>query len=408
MPVNVLVLSTYPFQKPRHGGQVRLSNIVNTYRSAGFNIVNLAVYEQESYGFDGVGGNDVVFPKDSAFRRYKKRNIAFINDFLTGEYSSSDDGGYQQICEKISKNIDVIHLEQPWLLPLVIKLTRENKYCAQAKVIYGSQNIEYDLKKVIFNSFSVENGADVLDDIRKLESEAAQYADLSLAVTMQDAKALEAIGAQKVLIAPNGAELCMPNEEKIIEWKKKLPASPWLLFIASAHPPNITGFIDGIGDSLACVPPDTKIVIAGGAGPHIFERMANNSWRDINVSRLQILGVVEEQDIAALKELAYGFLLPVLDGGGSNIKTAEALYSGKPCICTTASLRGFEEYQSLASVTIANIPEEFQRSIRNLLGHGNKMQMNSEDRSKLDKLLWSSCLAELPGAALDIIRVKVN
>jgi hypothetical protein len=41
-----------------------------------------------------------------------------------------------------------------------------------------------------------------------------------------------------------------------------------------------------------------------------------------------------------------GYILPVKYGGGTNLKTAEALYFGGVTIGTTAAYRGFETYLS--------------------------------------------------------------
>ena len=41
----ILLLSTYSYTEPRHGGQVRLANIAKTYQDEGFLVENIAIYD---------------------------------------------------------------------------------------------------------------------------------------------------------------------------------------------------------------------------------------------------------------------------------------------------------------------------------------------------------------------------
>jgi hypothetical protein len=61
---------------------------------------------------------------------------------------------------------------------------------------------------------------------------------------------------------------------------------------------------------------------------------------------------------------AHALPLPIGYGGGSNVKTAEALAAGRPIVATGAAFRGFDEYRSLPSVTLADTPLAFEAAIR--------------------------------------------
>jgi len=121
-------------------------------------------------------------------------------------------------------------------------------------------------------------------------------------------------------------------------------------------------------------------------------------WGKLNISRLQILGELSDVDLAAIKFLAHAFLLPIEQGGGSNIKTAEALFSGAYVIATPAALRGFEQLMPLPEVFVAHSPEEFQTAIQEVLCKPVSPIQNMKPvlGSPRYGLQWSQCLAVMP------------
>lgn len=199
----VLLLSTYPIASPRHGGQVRVANIAKTFGENGWSVTHLAVYEPEGYPPSSLGANDVSFPAGSPFRKYKGTYVPLINDLLSGEFAASEQGGFADILKKLPPVIDVIHVEQPWLWPLVLKI-RQMPQHANACLIYGSQNIEAPLKQEILDSYAIKGAEPVIADIEALERKAALEADIAVAVTQADYDILQAWGAKKPLLASNG------------------------------------------------------------------------------------------------------------------------------------------------------------------------------------------------------------
>lgn len=405
-PITILLLSTYPFRRPRHGGQIRLSEIARVYGRAGFIVHSIAVYESEGYDRNDVIPNDVSFPSSSQFRLYRGRTVPFINDLLTGKFAALEHGAFWAIQRRLPKRVDVIHIEQPWLLPLAQRLRSELSTCRHACFIYGSQNVEAALKKSIFESYDMNEFGDVLQEIDALERAAARESHLAFAVTDYDKSVLEDFGAQNVALAPNGASPWRANDERLDYWRSRLPTAPWILFIASAHPPNFTGFVQCMGDSLACIPPNSRLVVVGTVGEHIYRILSNTRWRDLNLSRLMLLWRLDDDDLAAVKTLAHAFLLPILNGGGSNLKTAEALYSGKYVICTPSSMRGFEAYRLLPELTIAESPKQFQTAIRDVLCDAPAASSTPEATEIRKRLRWDHCLAALPDAVMRLVKTK--
>lgn len=402
MKRTLLLLSTYPFKNPKHGGQIRLSQIEKVYKAAGWNVVSVAVYDPVSYPKVDTGKRDIPFSQKPIWRKFRGRTIPLIDDLLMGFYAVADDGGFAFVRKKLPRHLDAIHVEQPWLWELACKIKKNDKY-KDVVLIYGSQNVEAPLKQDILTSFGVDDADEVVNVIKELELKAAQDADLLLAVTKSDLNFLSRKGSKRILHAPNGVEPWEASSEKMAIWREKLPKTPWLLYIASAHPPNFTDFIDLVGDSLACIPPDSRLVIAGTVSEHIYRELAETQWHSLNLSRLELLHILSDEDLAAVKNLAHGFLLPIAHGGGSNIKTAEAIYSGSYIIGTKAAFRGFEHLMHLPEIILAENPIEFRLAIRNVLERPKKSYEHSEVDSDRMSLRWGQCLAEIPSVVDNIV-----
>jgi glycosyltransferase involved in cell wall biosynthesis len=403
VPPVLLLLSTYPYQKPQHGGQIRLASIAKAYQAAGWIVESIAVYEPAAYAADCVGSNDVPFPQDSRHRLIDGQAVPATNDLLSGRYATAEDGGWELIQRKLPPTIDAIHVEQPWMWPLAKKITTLPSY-RQAKLIYGSQNIEYPLKKDIFDSLGVIDIWGVVAEIESLERLAVLEANLSLAVTQADYEVLERLGSRQTLLAPNGIAPWKAQDATLERWRARLPTAPWILYVASAHPPNYTGLIECIGDSLACIPPNSRLVVAGGVSEHVYHRFAPLRWSTLNLSRMELLFVLSDEDLAAVKSLAHAFLLPIQHGGGSNIKTAEALYSGKYVIGSEAAFRGFQPFIELPEVTVARSPSDFQQAMRRVLQSPPLRSTPVAAEDLRHTLRWDQCLAPVPEAVTKIIQ----
>lgn len=403
VPPVLLLLSTYPYQKPQHGGQLRLAHIAKAYQAAGWAVESIAIYEPRAYSADCIGCHDIPFPIESPYRLIDGQSVPATDDLLSGRYAAAQDGGWGLILSKLPPTIDAIHVEQPWMWPVAQKIAALPSY-RQARLIYGSQNIEHPLKKDIFDSLGVQDDWGLVPAIETLERQAVQEADLSLAVTQADHDVLTRMGARNTLLAPNGIEPWKAQDKALERWRARLPAAPWILYVASAHPPNYTGFIECIGDSLACIPPNSRLVVAGGVSEHIYHCYAATRWSTLNLSRLELLFVLSDEDLAAVKTLAHAFLLPIQHGGGSNIKTAEALYSGKYVIGSEAAFRGFQPFTELPEVTVARSPAQFQQAMRSVLQRPPLSAATVAAGDLRHTLRWDQCLAPIPEAVAKTIQ----
>lgn len=394
---NILILGSYPCQTPLHGGQIRLAEIAAAYRRTGAHVRLCSVFDDSAYANQPRGRHDHVYPRQSPYRHWNGQAIPLIDDLTAGNYAAQDPDAYHTLTRHLPQPPDILHLEQPWLLPLVLRWRREGRLKG-TRLIYGSQNLEAPLKAAILKQYGIAQADAIAGDIAELEHQACREADLVLAVSATDQQALQAHSARPVLLAANGIAPWQAGEAALIRWRAQLPATKFALFVGSAHPPNISGFFDMCGDALGFLPPDTRLVVAGSVGPQLLQHPRFQRWLPLNQSRLQVLGLIDDAALAAVKTLAHLFVLPITEGGGSNIKTAEALYSGALVLGTPVSFRGFDSFLQLPGVHRQAEPAAFRHTLAELL-HRPIPAPAAAAQAQRQTLLWRHTLACVERAA---------
>jgi glycosyltransferase involved in cell wall biosynthesis len=169
------------------------------------------------------------------------------------------------------------------------------------------------------------------------------------------------------------------------------PSWRYLLFVGSAHPPNAAGFLALALPALPVLRSAERIVVAGGVCTLLAAGGAggDNAMRR---DRLVLLGPVGDLALGCLLGNAAGILLPITYGGGSNLKTAEALISGLPVVATSQAFRGFSEFADRPRATIADTPEAFAAGVRRALDAEAVAGGPAED---VRALLWGATLQPL-------------
>jgi len=362
--LKVLILSTYPVKKPFHGGQFRLANLIEVYKKVKFEIIQISIYDPNVYHVNETDKNDIPFPTVSSYRDLKKISTQFVIDYLSGIYASQNKSILNKIFNLVGQNIDLIHIEQPWLIDLALIIKKKFNNC---KIIFGSQNIECELKGEIFQQYNLEKYNDCkkkYEEIKKLEIKAINESDLTLVVTENDQNWMEKNAApRKFLLVPNGVNKIDSQPYEIETLSERIGSEKYALFVASAHPPNIKGFNTYIGDTLGCIPPDAKLVTAGSVSEHINNNLQNSRHRFINDARFVFWGRIEQNTLNNLISGAHAIILPIHVDTGSNLKTAEAILSEKYIIASSNSFRGYESYRNLSGIFFADNQTDFRRAL---------------------------------------------
>jgi len=390
--MRVLHLTTYPVRIPRHGGQARVANLMQIYAAAGIEARAVTVYQTELYGGEAVSKHDYPFPERSRFRTSE---LPLCTDIASGTFAAEDPGAWAHMRAEVQRfRPDVIQLEQPWLWPVVERL-RASHPGLRFRVVYSSQNVEAPLKRHMVEGAKDALADEVIGRIDELERRVARESDLSIAVTESDAATLRAFGARRVVVAPNGIVHRTVDPKVLRDWSWSRRDKRFALFVGSAYPPNVKGFWDMLAPSLAFLAPDEYILVVGGIGAILGESPIYREWPGINASRLDLAGIQTETALAALLALASCVILPITVGGGSNIKTAEAIYSGKPVIGTTTSFRGYEFALDLPHVYRTDDPLEFRSRVKQAI-EGTLPPTRSDAPELRRRVLWTETLKDVP------------
>ena len=386
--MNILFLSTYPISKPQHGGQLRVRNIVDQYVKEGNKVKVIGVLGSNSYSSE-IGF--INFPGEECLATILP-NTFLMEDYLIGRLFSNNQNYYDQLASLVPFRPDVVHVEQPWLYEFAEKFVARS--APLARIIYSSHNIEWQLKQEIISSYFDQSTAEHCGQLVKaVELAAIKGADEVICVSESDALWIGAQSNKNVVLAPNGVKSWDVTDQGRAEAKKITGNYRYALYCASAHPPNMTGFFQMFGGGFGSLKPDEKIVIAGSAGWAIAaDKRVHKSAK--LAEKVLVAGVVNQPCLDALLDGANCIVLPLTQGGGTNLKTAEALWSRKHIVATTIAMRGFEHFIDAQGVQLADSPDLFKRALR--LGMGSKnLTLSDAEINERRSVLWEYCLAPL-------------
>jgi glycosyltransferase involved in cell wall biosynthesis len=388
--MRILVLCTYPINEPAHGGQLRVRNIVEAYFDDLHDVEVVGVLGSELYNSEK---GFVSFPRIESLAQILS-NPSLMEDYVISQLSSKDEIMYAELVRMITEPPDVIHAEQPWLFPFAIRYKSE--FAPLAKIIYGSQNIEYMLKGQILASYlDRESAKKRVDLVKEVEIFAINNADAILCVSQKDVDWVKKYSKVPVVLAPNGVKPWRVTGQGNSESARITKNFNYALYCASGHPPNVTGFFEIFGNGFGSLKPDERLVVAGSAGGAIAADTRIHQSPKL-AEKINVAGLVSQQCLESLLDRAQCIVLPLTQGGGTNLKTAEALWSGKHIVATSVAMRGFEKFIGTSGVHLADDSRSFKRALRNAM-ESPPLQLSENERDERRSVLWQSCLEPLSG-----------
>lgn len=385
------MLATYPIKNPQHGGQKRVAAFHDAYKQL-FNVRFCAIFNSLNYQY--FSNHDIKIPRK--YDRLMSGN-PLTSDVVTGDLVYTD----TKLRNKIIKTIrnfkpDIIEFEQPFLFAGIEKILDEINY--KGKIVFNSQNIEYIMKEemLISEGFSMDEVSKYHNLILGIEKRMINKADLTFVVSEEDAAVLKKIGGEdrKIVIAQNAMNRPSRTNndnywDHYFEIKK---VDKIALFIGSAHPPNWIGFETMIGCAIGFLDRNESIVLAGSIGDYFSNNYHKNNIASVALwKRVINVGRMSEVKLQQLIKRANCILLPITEGGGSNLKTAEALLSQKPIVGTSYAFRSFEKFSKFPNVYVADDPANFKKYIKHALNAPIE-EYSEEQINELDEVTWDSCL----------------
>lgn len=395
----ILLLSTYPSENPRHGGQRRVHAIANSYRKAGWEVKQIGVFPRESYVCKRWGTNHIKLPKEFCSRLSID---GFRMDLHAHRYFLDNPNKWNSLLLSVNRfSPDVIQFEQPWLFPAILPYLSERK--EKILTVYSSQNVEADLMKDLLLIEGHRRADEFAKETEQLEDSVISMADTTICVTEADAKVFRARGATNVFVAPNGADRRPLTHSCRCE--STIRGKRYAFVTGSAHSPNCDGFLHFLGTKFAFVPPDCRIVVAGGMATLLASSPTFKKDFEMARRRLHLFPDPTENDLNYLINHADMVLLPIAHGGGSNIKTAEALLTDRPIIGTSTAFRGYDEFRTSTGVTIKDDVGEFRGAVRLALSVAAPCSFKRENA---EPLLWDRCVATIPAVMRSCIAENLH
>jgi len=392
----ILVVGTYPIVSPRHGGQKRLDAIVRHYRGRFNSVKYVSVFFEGFYS--EYSKDDIALGREGEIAVHKS---PMTGDIICGESIYKDNEVKRKFVKLLrGYNPDIIHIEQPFPYLGLKPLLREMHM--SPKIVFGSQNIEAPMKRDILKNQGVSEEAirHTEDKIHRLEVDLSRESDLVVACTQADMVAHKKMGANQVVIAPNGVEDLVFTPSAKMHWQdlfKKMGVVQTAVFVGSAHPPNWVGFLEMIGKGLGFMPYDTRIVAAGSICDYFDREINQNSLNIQDVTfwrRAFSAGRLSEDRLRAIIGVSDIVLLPIVEGGGSNLKTAEAIIADKKVVATSHSLRSFEWLRDFPNVWVADTPGTFKSAIVEALAT-ERVERTEAQKKQAQAVLWENCLKDM-------------
>jgi hypothetical protein len=391
----ILIINTFPIVSALTGGQKRQQAIVRAYADSGaFRTVQyVGIFFREHH--KQFAATDIALPSELT---ETMRQSPHTGDIVSGEAIYDNPTVKRKMTALLlTLKPDIIQIEQVFPYLGMKKLLAE--IGMQPKIIFSSHNVEAPHKREILESVGMPEAAikPIVAKIHAAEIELTKQSDLVIACTETDRLYYEKHGAKRSVTARNGMAPIKTTEAAKAAWRQRFAAegvAKTALFVGAAHPPNWVGFLRMIGMGMGFMPFGTRLVLAGGICDY-FQNNTKEPYNPYHVTfwqRVLAAGRPDDDSLGALLMLADVIVLPITEGGGSNLKTAEAVLTGRPVVGTSHAFRSFEELMHLPNVHIADKPEDFRAAIVRAM-QAPSQPRSAEQQQLADSVLWKNCLA---------------
>jgi hypothetical protein len=390
----ILLINTFPIANPQGGGQKRQAAFVEAYKKAFTEVKYVSVFFKGFY--KEYDSTDIALPDHLTSTVHASPHTA---DLLAGKAIFDESTVKRRMIDLLTSfRPDIIQIEQAFpyagLKPLLAELG------IHPQLIYSSHNIEYLHKQEILESVHMSKPQidAVVEEIKDIELELTERAGLVIACTEADRAFYQEHGAKHSVLARNGMAPIRTTEAAITHWKAHFAqefVNKKALFVGAAHPPNWVGIRQMIGLNVGFLPFDSRLVLAGGIADH-FRDSINEEYNPSHTTfwqRVELVTRPSDEALGALLTAADVIVLPITEGGGSNLKTAEAILADKTIVATSHAFRSFEPLRHLPNIYIADKPAEFRESMVRAFAAPRK-ERTAEERVLADSVLWKHCLNE--------------
>lgn len=338
---NALQICYYPVRHVIAGGQIRVSELAGLITGLGYERHFLGIYPHRADGWP------TDFPISSTANNWVFR-VPYDFEMRLSDAILVDRRFHNSLLAQAEAlEPSLLWFEHPFLWPVFRDWA--NRRRARTKIVYSSHNVEWAMKKEMLER------QQLVDDhcIQRLyatEQDLLFSADVVLCCSDDDRDIYRRHGRPDAVVVPNGSacpELPVHADEKeLSRFRKKFSSTKYILaFISSWHEPNWFGLRDLVlphmraGGLL-----QSAILVLMGDICKLYEAWCVSMGEQI--PGVICVGRVTEAEKSAIFKLADIVVLPITAGGGTNLKTAEALLSKRVVVATDVAFRGFERHLS--------------------------------------------------------------
>lgn len=352
-----LLFFTYDFPYPTtSGGKSRAYNLLK-FGGSGlditlFSFVRPNFQDEHRDELKKIGILDI-----HVFRRKSLKNLANLKSIVHPKDSIFKYLYYDPEIEKkmiqviTENNIEVVHFESLYTAYYI----GENVKRTGARQIFGSENIEYKLyeeyvkkiPRILHIPFSLQ-----VKKIQDEEEKFAKTADVTLAVTSDEAEFFKNVGAARVVVIPNGVDT---REFQFKPSKRREGRT--ILFVGNfSYFPNRDAIDFFYNRVFKRLPRQYQFKIIG------------RDARKLNIQDELVETVEFVDDIKKEYYDADVFVSPIRMGGGTNFKVIEAMACGLPVIMHSSRVQSLD-LTDKENVLAADSPEEFAQKLETLLSN---------------------------------------
>lgn len=392
--MKILQVVFLPLDSPKTGGAIRADQINSKLRELGHKVDVLTIFSSKK-GKTKLGAS-VRVRGGHLMKKLGDLAGAFPYAALNSYFATGL--GKSELTRKVRiEKYDVVWEEHPYIHEAI-----HNLFLSRVKKIpifvYSAHNFETQLVKAFIKEQNLTCSpfsGFVQKEIERLETQAVIDASFVVGCSQDDLRNFQSIDPKaNLLLAANASSITKCSESGESTEIARLGLTHYALFVGSGHLPNHKGFFTLLGDSLQYLSPNFKIVCVGSVSTQIKDYLKNSAYAYSALRKLTLLENVSNSTLNELRCGASAILLPILSGGGTNLKTAEALLSPSKVLGTRFAFRGFDEYINYPGVVIADTPSEFQ----NQLAQISRLKFHERyHRDKLDifPLTWEASLRSL-------------
>jgi glycosyltransferase involved in cell wall biosynthesis len=388
---NILLLTHIGAENPKSGGEQRISAIIKNYERHGHKVIVSGVAGNVAYN----GMHELLpMPKQPILESFFYP-ITAMEDYCVGKFSASESSKMLRHIQRIihETKIDFIQIEMPWFIELALLIKKKINLCAGAKIIYSSHNVESPLKQKIYldlNGFSSPH-EDARMAVEELERMAVIESDKVFTVSDYDSQVYRQLYNKQACITPNGTYVNGEDDRLHCPFSGITNFSAnkrYVCYVASGYKPNVDSFYSVFSGG-SPFHSGLKLMIIGSAGSSIRNHA---DWKKLGnlINHIIFWENVKQAELGKLLAFSSAIVIPITHGGGSSLKTADALMAGVPVITTSVGIRGFESYIGQTNIFIADSPIQFKSEISRVI----EKDLPPITREGLD---WQSCLAPMLG-----------